>query len=257
MWEHAGVPEMGAHPQDALDDQLIAKSDLLVAIFWTRIGTQTARHISGTIQEIESFITRKGPKRVMIYFIDKPVNSSPLDLDLSQIQQLKEYKNKIKDEGLLCNVPDESAFRLKLYQHLESKVSALLRGELPEPSLPDTDIYENDDNRWPCDQSINGICAAFERYWIEMCARGDRFRDEGARLAARFARAIDRYLAENQFIITESDKHFLREQSHALKQLHLNARSTTYRKAVPKQYWDDGMAIAEKLSVHGEFMSKR
>src|SRR5262245_9163448 len=156
MFEHAGVPELGSHPQDVIDRQLVVTSDLLVAIFWTQIGTATERHISGTIQEIETFIEEKGPKRVMVYFIDKPINARPMDLDVAQIQQLKDYRRKLEKEGLLCIVPSEGDLRLRLYQHLESKVNALLRQELPEPvkQAERSTADERDDHKWPCDATI-------------------------------------------------------------------------------------------------------
>jgi hypothetical protein len=260
MWEHSGVPELGDHPQDALDRQLIDNSDLLVAIFWTRIGTATANYISGTIQEIEKFKKAKGPKRVMVYFIDKPIDASPMDLDLNQLAQLKEYRRKIETEGLLCNVPDENIFKLRLYQHLDAKVFALLSGDLPEPQQQPaalTAIDESDDARWPCELTIPAIGEHFQRYWLEMRARGDKYRDEGGRLAARFARALDRVLIQNQFILSDADKHFFREQSHELKKLHINARSDYYRVAVPRQFWDDGKSLAERIAVHAKFTGNK
>ena len=259
MWEHSSTPEMGSHPQDILDRQLVEKSDLLVAVFWTRIGTETAKHISGTIQEIEKFIEIKGPKRAMIYFFDKPIDINPMDLDLAQLQQLRDYRTKIQKQALVCSVSDESEFKLKLYQHLDSKVIELMAGHLPEPSaavgaslLPDQD----DDAKWPCEITVEGIASAFERYWSQMCARGDKFRDEGGRLAARFARALDKLLVANQFTMSEAKRSVFREQSHALKKLQLNARSEFYRSAVPTKFWRDGAEIAERLAVHASFVRK-
>lgn len=258
MWEHSSVPEMGANPQDIIDRQLVETSDLLVAIFWTRLGTATSKHISGTIQEIETFIRLKGPQRAMVYFIEKAAQVKPLDQDFEQLQTLRNYREKLQAEGLLCSVADDGEFKFQLYRHLDSKSNALMEGRLPEPGTSSEALSDDDadDKKWPCGKSATDICEAFKKHWATMAARGDKYRDEGARLAATFAKAIDRFISEHQFHLTSSDKTFFREQSHALKQLRLGARGIYYRKAVPRQYWDDGMVIAEQLAVHSQFMKK-
>ncbi len=62
MWETASVPTFGDHPQHILTDQIVEKGDLLVALFWTKIGSPTPSSSSGTIEEIREFVRRKGPK---------------------------------------------------------------------------------------------------------------------------------------------------------------------------------------------------
>ena len=49
MWESAANPEWGNHPQAILNRQLIDESELLVAIFWAKLGTPTENALSGTI----------------------------------------------------------------------------------------------------------------------------------------------------------------------------------------------------------------
>lgn len=40
-WESHSSPEMGASPQTIINNQVLAKCDLLIGVFWTRIGTAT------------------------------------------------------------------------------------------------------------------------------------------------------------------------------------------------------------------------
>ena len=54
MWEFA-APELGAHPQDILNKRIIQESDLLLAMFWSKLGTPTPTAPSGTVQEIREF----------------------------------------------------------------------------------------------------------------------------------------------------------------------------------------------------------
>jgi hypothetical protein len=46
MWERDATPEMGDRPQGIINRQLVDASDILVGIFWTRLGTPTSLDIS-------------------------------------------------------------------------------------------------------------------------------------------------------------------------------------------------------------------
>ena len=66
---------MGERPQEIIN-RLVIKRDILVAIFWTRLGSPTGVATSGTIEEIEKHLASKNP--TMIYFSDTPL---PNDVD--------------------------------------------------------------------------------------------------------------------------------------------------------------------------------
>ena len=55
-WETHSVPELGDRPQAIINRQILRESDLLIAVFWTRIGTATGAHPSGTVEEIEEHL---------------------------------------------------------------------------------------------------------------------------------------------------------------------------------------------------------
>lgn len=40
-WETHSVPEMGDRPQAIINKQILGGCDLLVGVFWTRLGTET------------------------------------------------------------------------------------------------------------------------------------------------------------------------------------------------------------------------
>ena len=58
----------GGRPQDIINGQLLERCDLLLALFWTKIGTPTIDDASGTIQEIREFAELKGHERVLLFF---------------------------------------------------------------------------------------------------------------------------------------------------------------------------------------------
>lgn len=76
-WETHSSPEMGDRPQAILNEQMLEDCDLLVGIFWTRIGTETGEAISGTVEEIEKHMSLSKP--VMLYFSDAQVRPDSLD----------------------------------------------------------------------------------------------------------------------------------------------------------------------------------
>ena len=55
-WESHAAPEMGERPQGIINRQLLKDADLVVAVFWTRVGSPTGTAPSGTIEEIEEHI---------------------------------------------------------------------------------------------------------------------------------------------------------------------------------------------------------
>ena len=79
---------MGASAQTIINKQLLTKCDLLVGVFWTRIGTETEQYLSGTVEEIERHIAAGKP--AMLYFSSQPVALDTVDPD--QIARLKQFK---------------------------------------------------------------------------------------------------------------------------------------------------------------------
>src|SRR5882757_9688453 len=56
-WETHSHPSMEDRAQGVLNKQILNEADLLVAMFWTRIGTPTGEAVSGSVEEIERHIS--------------------------------------------------------------------------------------------------------------------------------------------------------------------------------------------------------
>lgn len=119
-WEKA-YPKLGDRPQDVINEQMTDKSDLLVAIFWTRVGTETGEYISGSIEEIEKHILLDKP--VMIYFSNTP--AYPDKIDSSQYGKLLEFKKKIS--GLYSQYDDKIEFKEKFKDNLASIINDIVK----------------------------------------------------------------------------------------------------------------------------------
>jgi len=118
-WETHSSPEMGIPPQQVINHQVLDKCDLLVAIFWTRLGTPTEKHLSGTVEEIEKHIASGKP--AMLYFSSQPVAMDTVDPE--QLQKLKEFKKSCQDRGLYESYDNPVEFKEKFYRHLQLKVN--------------------------------------------------------------------------------------------------------------------------------------
>ncbi len=118
-WETHSSPEMGAPAQAIINKQVLVKCDLLVGVFWTRIGTPTERHLSGTVEEIEEHIATGKP--AMLYFSSQPVALDTVDIE--QVQRLKKFKESCQSRGLYESYDSHGDFKEKFYRHLQLKVN--------------------------------------------------------------------------------------------------------------------------------------
>lgn len=118
-WETHSAPVMGARPQEIINSQILKNSDLLVAIFWTRIGTPTGKSASGTVEEIEEHV--QAGKLAMVYFSSAPVH--PDSVDQGQYQSLKDFKELCKGKGLYESYDSHSEFREKFSRQLSMHIN--------------------------------------------------------------------------------------------------------------------------------------
>jgi hypothetical protein len=82
------VPQTGIRPQAAINTQLVRQSDILIGMFWTKIGTNTGIAESGSVEEIDQFAAAGKP--TLLYFSGRPVN--PDKIDLKQQGRLRTFK---------------------------------------------------------------------------------------------------------------------------------------------------------------------
>ncbi len=120
-WETHTAPEYGTRPQEVINRTIVDQCDLLVGIFWTRIGSPTGVAESGTIEEIER--VGKAEKPIMLYF--SRVEIDPDKIDIAQIEKLKLFKKKTYPNGLIESYKTIIEFRDKFAKQLELKVREL------------------------------------------------------------------------------------------------------------------------------------
>ena len=147
-WETHSSPGMGASAQSIINGTVLDGCDLLVGIFWTRVGTATEDYVSGTVEEIERHIATGKP--AMLYFSSAPVVLDSVDQD--QYGRLKEFKESCKSRGLLASYADLQDFRSNFFREIQLKMNqdayfkvssptqAVLSTTSPIQAMPSTPI---------------------------------------------------------------------------------------------------------------------
>jgi hypothetical protein len=118
-WESHSQPSMGDRPQAIINKQVLSCSDLLIAIFWTRLGTPTGQAPSGTVEEID--VDLKQGKPAMLYFSSAPVRADSVDED--QYRALKEFRKDCEQRGLVQPFDDSNDFRQKFARQLAATIN--------------------------------------------------------------------------------------------------------------------------------------
>lgn len=118
-WETHSTPAMGDRPQAIINKQILDDCDLLVGVFWTRVGTSTGEYDSGTIEEIEEHM--KNDKPTMIYFSNAPVR--PDSVNEEQYSKLKSFKDSCQQRGLYEEYNDPNEFKDKFNRHLQLQLN--------------------------------------------------------------------------------------------------------------------------------------
>lgn len=133
-WSKNSSPEVGDTAQDIINRQVLANADILIATFWTRLGTPTAAARSGTVEEIERHVS--DGKLAMVYF-NKTVPALD-DVENEQYKALKSFEKELQGKGLVGRYESMSDFKQKLFHHLSRQISdKYLTNAIPEAeSIP-------------------------------------------------------------------------------------------------------------------------
>lgn len=118
MWETHALPQSGIRPQEAINYQLVRECDLLVGMFWTRIGTSTGVAESATVEEIDQFVAAGKP--ALLYFSSRPID--PNKIDLTQHRKLRSFKAATYKKALVGGFHTVDGLRQTLLRDLLRQV---------------------------------------------------------------------------------------------------------------------------------------
>src|ERR1700722_10562926 len=113
-WETHALPQVGIRPQEAINHQLVGGCDMLVGMFWTKIGTTTGVAESGTVEEIDQFVAAGKP--TLLYFSSRPID--PNKIDLKQHKKLRSFKDATYKKALTGSFSTVDGLRQTLLRDL-------------------------------------------------------------------------------------------------------------------------------------------
>ena len=250
MWEFAS-PELGDHPQHLLNQQIIDRSELLIAVFWAKLGTPTPTAQSGTVAEIREFVAKKGPRRVMLYFCirDIPHSTNPAEL-----ARLHDFKNEMRSKGLYHEYRDVGDLERDLYSHLDVKVHELMTGQLPIPESPERQVATPDprpdliDFGMTLPEIVSGFARRMDQFDAIQGAGPEKYLALAAHVYRSAAHSLDRFLAFSAAGITLENRAVLESFSAKLKRL--AAKHSEYTSKPFPQFFNEGRIISDDLSAH-------
>lgn len=114
-WETHSSPDLSGRAQELINERVLADCDLLVGIFWTRLGTPTGKSASGSVEEIERHLDAGKP--AMVYFSTKPI--VPDQFESTQYHAVKEFKKWCQDKGLTQTYDGLDDFKSKFRRELQ------------------------------------------------------------------------------------------------------------------------------------------
>lgn len=113
-WEYSSYSSFSDRPQEILNKQILKNADLLVGIFWTRLGTPTGKAISGTVEEIDEHI--KSGKPTMLFFSNRQIN--PDKIEEEQYRAVLRLKAEYQKKGLTHSFDSSDYFRSQFQRQL-------------------------------------------------------------------------------------------------------------------------------------------
>ena len=114
-YETYTTPQMGDRPQAIINEQLVENCDMLIGIFWTRLGME---------EEIEEF--REAGKPVLLCFSSVPIVLE--NIDAGQYRKLLDLKERYQKEGIVFTYRSISDFREQLQKHVTSTMNSIHAG---------------------------------------------------------------------------------------------------------------------------------
>ena len=123
-WETHARPQSPVRPQHAINAQLVASCDILIGMFWTKLGTSTGVAESGTVEEIDQFVRQSKP--TILYFSNRPID--PGQIDLKQQKKLRAFKAETYREALVGAFSRTDQLHELLLRDLTGQVRAMQVG---------------------------------------------------------------------------------------------------------------------------------
>ncbi|TCB81803.1 DUF4062 domain-containing protein [Acinetobacter sp. ANC 4173] len=207
-WETHVAPEMGSRPQEIINKSILNDSDILIGLFWTRLGSPTGEYVSGTVEEISKHCENN--KLASLYISRKPY---PDNIDLQQLQLLRDQTQIWLKDGLLEFYDDQSIFKQKIKDHLSLQIqnNKYLKDviKLNEIKVTNNHLFSEEAKTLLLNAIQGNGIISYSRYidgTADFDANNFNYRTNNTRAIAKWKAAIKYLLEENIIIELSNDK---------------------------------------------------
>ena len=169
-WETSSVPVLGDHAQSLINSQGVDESDVVFALFGSRLGSPTPDAVSGTVAEVERALEQGKP--VHLYFSTAAL---PNDVDTAQLEGLRAFKTEISERGLLGEFSSVSQLGYEVWKAIEYDIANLSLGVpiLNASASGVRFLVQPKQEREIRDYDKKGKPRYSTRHWIEITNSGD------------------------------------------------------------------------------------
>jgi hypothetical protein len=126
-WRTHSYPDTGTRPQALVNRQFPDRADVVVAVFWRKLGSPTGKAASGTVEEIERALKRR--KKVMIYFSQRTGTDAEPGERQEQAKKIELYKRQIGQNALYGTYKDVKEFQANARRDLALLMNELTAGK--------------------------------------------------------------------------------------------------------------------------------
>ena len=168
-WETSSVPVVGGRPQALINAQGVDDSDIVFALFGSRLGSPTGEAVSGTAEEIERAVGLGKP--VHVYFSNATL---PSDVDVDQLVALRDFKKEMQERSLLGEFSTPSELNYEVWKAIEHDLEQLA---LCSPVAPKRDrgvdfVVQPQQAREVSGYDPTGKPRYTTRHWLEVTNQG-------------------------------------------------------------------------------------
>jgi hypothetical protein len=129
-WKSDAVPLLHTDGgQAVIDSQIVDDADIVIAVFDSRLGSETNGAASGTAYEIER--TAEAGKPVHVYFSDEPISRSA---DPAELARLNAFRSEMESKGLVGVYADTNDLGFQVRNAIELDVTNMDLGVVRLPS---------------------------------------------------------------------------------------------------------------------------
>lgn len=140
-WEKDVIPQHGNRPQEIINEQIVEKSDAIIAVFGERFGSDTGKYPSGTIEEIEEMI--KAKKQVFLYFSEKPIERENINFKIEELKKIEKFKKEYSKKGIYSVYKNNDEFKEKITNHIYKYFSNTKNTSIPNSNELIIKSYNN------------------------------------------------------------------------------------------------------------------